>query len=171
MTTRELWSTLQNAAGLSGMVLLLVAVANSVATSAALASVPQNIAATLASWHLTPDAFLIITVFVMILAGALLEGVPAILVFGPLLVPVAQAMAINIVHFGVVFILALGVGAFSPILGIGFYAACSVMRADVGAASRLYVPYFVAMVIAIILIALLPVISTALPSAFGLNMS
>jgi tripartite ATP-independent transporter DctM subunit len=165
---RSLLKAMRHASVISGLVLLLVGVANSFAAAAALATVPQRIASAFAGLGASPTVFLLLTIALMVVAGAVLEGVAAVLVFGPLLVPVATTLGISLTQFGIVFILALGIGTFSPLLGIGFYSACRVMDAEPSAATRRFIPYLAVLLAAVVLVALVPVISTGLPSLLGL---
>ncbi len=60
--------------------------------------------------------------------GSVLEGIPAIVLFGPLLFPAARALGVHDVHYAMVVILAMGIGLFAPPFGLGFYAACAIGR-------------------------------------------
>ena len=64
--------------------------------------------------------------------GSVLEGIPAIVLFGPLLFPVAKAMGVHEVHYAMVVILAMGIGLFAPPFGVGFYGACAIGRVVAG---------------------------------------
>ena len=64
--------------------------------------------------------------------GSVLEGIPAIVLFGPLLFPVAKAMGVHEVHYAMVIILAMGIGLFAPPFGVGFYGACAIGRVSAG---------------------------------------
>ncbi len=58
--------------------------------------------------------------------GSVLEGIPAIVLFGPLLFPIARALGVHEVHYAMVVIFAMGIGLFAPPFGVGFYAACAI---------------------------------------------
>jgi TRAP-type C4-dicarboxylate transport system permease large subunit len=58
--------------------------------------------------------------------GSVLEGIPAIVLFGPLLSPIARAVGIHEVHYAMVVILAMGIGLFAPPFGVGYYTACAI---------------------------------------------
>ena len=60
----------------------------------------------------------------------MLEGIPAIVLFGPLLFPIARAVGIHEVHYAMVVILAMGIGLFAPPFGVGYYAACAIGRVE-----------------------------------------
>jgi TRAP-type C4-dicarboxylate transport system permease large subunit len=69
-----------------------------------------------------------ITAVAFVILGSVLEGNPAIVLFGPLLFPVAKAMGVHEVHYAMLIILAMGIGLFAPPFGVGFYGACAIGR-------------------------------------------
>jgi TRAP-type C4-dicarboxylate transport system permease large subunit len=79
--------------------------------------------------------------------------------FGPLLFPVAKAAGINEVHYAIVAVLAMGIGLFAPPLGVGYYSACAIGKASPDAAAFPIMPYLGALLLALIVIALVPEIS------------
>jgi C4-dicarboxylate transporter DctM subunit len=164
---RQLWRVIQTAASMAGLLLFLIAISSTIGTAAALAQVPQHIAESLANVGSSKLPFLLLTIIIVPIAGALLEGLPAVLIFAPLFVPTAELLGINIIHYGIVFVIALGIGAFSPLLGVGFYTACKVTGADVTAATRRYWVYFACLMAGLILVAFVPQITLAVPKLLG----
>src|SRR6202044_2213066 len=81
-----------------------------------------------------PRAFLCVSIVLFVVLGSVLEGLPAIVLFGPLLFPVSRALGIHDVHYAMVVILAMGIGLFAPPFGLGFYAACAIGRVEPEAA-------------------------------------
>ena len=75
-------------------------------------------------------AFLAMTVVVFVLIGALLEGLPALLIFGPILFPISRAVGLDPVHYGVVIVAAMGIAFFLPPIGVGLSIAAGVGRVD-----------------------------------------
>jgi hypothetical protein len=65
-----------------------------------------------------------------VILGSVLEGIPAIVLFGPLLFPIARAVGVHEVHYAMIIILAMGIGLFAPPFGVGYYAACAIGRVD-----------------------------------------
>jgi len=103
--------------------------------------------------------FLALSIVAFIIMGSVLEGVPAIVLFGPLLFPVAKAFGVNEVHYAIVVVLSMGIGLFSPPLGVGYYAACAIGKTEADAAMRRVVPYLAAVLVATIVIAAFPWLS------------
>jgi len=94
-----------------------------------------------------------------VVLGSVLEGIPAIVLFGPLLFPIAKAVGIHEVHYAMVVILAMGIGLFAPPFGVGYYAACAIGRVEPVAGMRPIVGYLLALVIGTIIVAAVPWIS------------
>ena len=89
----------------------------------------------------------------------MLEGIPAIVLFGPLLFPIAHQFGVNEVHYAIVAVLAMGIGLFAPPLGVGYYAACAIGKCDPDEAAWRVVPYLAAVMFALIIVASFPWIS------------
>ena len=94
--------------------------------------------------------------------GSVLEGIPAIVLFGPLLFPIARSLGIHEVHYAMVATLSMGLGLFAPPLGVGFYAACAIARVHPDKALKPMVGYMLALLIGIIVIAAVPWLSIGL---------
>jgi len=103
------------------------------------------------------------TVLTLTLMGALLEGLPALLIFGPLLLPLAAPFGIDPLQYGIVMIIAMGLGAFSPPIGVGMFVTCSICNTTMENASRHMAPYLVVLVIGLLLVAFVPWFSLVAP--------
>jgi len=103
--------------------------------------------------------FLAISIVAFAVLGSVLEGIPAIVLFGPLLFPVARALGVHEVHYAMVVILAMGIGLFAPPFGVGFYAACAIGRVSPDIAMGRVWPYLGALLLALVVVALLPWLS------------
>jgi TRAP-type C4-dicarboxylate transport system permease large subunit len=100
-----------------------------------------------------------VSVLVFVILGSVLEGIPAIVLFGPLLFPIARQLGVHEVHYAMVVILAMGVGLFAPPFGVGYYAACAIGRVNPDEGMRPIVGYIIAMLIGLIVVLLVPWIS------------
>ena len=110
--------------------------------------------------------FMASTVVLFVVIGALLEGLPALLIFGPILFPIARVLGIDPVHYGIVIIAAMGIAFFLPPVGVGLTIAAGIARVDIDEVSRAYVPYLIALLIGLALIAAFPVLTLVLPRFF-----
>jgi tripartite ATP-independent transporter DctM subunit len=108
-------------------------------------------------------AFLALTIVVFVVIGALLEGLPALLIFGPILFPISRTVGIDPVHYGIVIVAAMGIAFFLPPVGVGLSIAAGIARVDIDDVSRTYLPYLLALLIGLALIAAFPAFTLVLP--------
>lgn len=151
---------------MSGMVLFIIAAAGSFAWIMAAGGLPQYLGDFLHAYGDNRYLFLAGSIVILIIVGSLLEGLPALIILGPILYPMAVALGIDGVHYAMVLLLSMGVGIFMPPLGIGFYVACSVMNTTIEDTSKAILPYLGALLLGIVVIAAFPWFSLALLHAF-----
>ena len=104
-------------------------------------------------------SFMAVSVLAFIVLGSVLEGIPAIVLFGPLLFPIAKAVGVHEVHYAMVVILAKGLGLFAPPFGVGYYAACAIGRVSPDEGIRPITGYMIALFIGLVIVAAVPWIS------------
>ena len=125
--------------------------------------VPQALGEWIAAVGAGPIGFMALTLLVFVLIGALLEGLPALLIFGPILYPISKTVGIDPVHYGIVIVAAMGIAFFLPPVGVGLTIAAGIGRVDIDEVSRAYLPYLVALLIGLVLIAAFPIVTLILP--------
>ena len=158
-----------HAAARSGLVLFIVAAAQSLAFALTLQQVPQTLAHAMIA--LTQRGgiglFMVLSIAILIVMGSVLEGAAALIIFGPLLVPVAAQLGIAPLQFGVVLVIAMGIGLFAPPLGLGLYGACLIGRVPIEQTVKPILAYLGLLLLCLLLIAFVPAISLMLPHALG----
>ncbi len=156
---RRLKPMLVDTACLSGAILLIIGTATAMAWGLTQSGFSRSLA--YAMTHLPGGAasFMAASIIAFIVLGSVLEGIPAIVLFGPLLFPIARAVGIHEVHYAMVAVLSMGLGLFSPPFGVGYYAACVISRVNPDKGMRPIVGYMVALFIGIIIVAAVPWIS------------
>jgi tripartite ATP-independent transporter DctM subunit len=155
---------LRETVALTGAIMLIIATATAMAWSLTQSGFAQQLADALAKAPGGRAGFMALSVILFLVLGSVLEGIPAIVLFGPLLFPIAQSFGVNQVQYGIVAVLAMGVGLFAPPLGAGYYGACAIGKCDPDLAIRRIVPYLAAVLVALIAVAAFPVLSAR---AFG----
>jgi tripartite ATP-independent transporter DctM subunit len=168
LTGGQIWRVMASTAAQAGMVLFITSTASTFSWSLTIAKMPQQIAALFGLLHGSGTLFMIATIVTLIVMGALLEGLPALLIFGPLLLPMAAPFGIDPVQFGLVLIIAMGFGAFSPPIGVGMFVTCSICDTTMENATRHMLPYLVVLVVGLLLIAFVPWFTLVVPRLFGL---
>jgi tripartite ATP-independent transporter DctM subunit len=156
---RRLLPMLVETASLSGAILLIIGAATAMAWSLTQSGFSQALADAMATLPGGKIGFIAVSIVVFIILGSVLEGIPAIVLFGPLLFPIAKQMGVHEVHYAMVVILAMGIGLFAPPFGVGYYAACAIGRANPNEGIRPIVGYLVALAVGLILVAAVPWIS------------
>jgi tripartite ATP-independent transporter DctM subunit len=155
----RLWSMLVGTAALSGAILLIIGAATSMAwclTQSGFADTLVDMFAHLQGGKVT---FIIVSMVLFIILGSLLEGIPAIVLFGPLLFPIAAKVGVNEVHYAMIAILAMGIGLFAPPFGVGYYTACAISHVNPDEGIRPLMAYMLALVAGLIIVAAVPWIS------------
>jgi tripartite ATP-independent transporter DctM subunit len=130
--------------------------------------VPQLIQSTLLQWHLSPTAFLLCVDLLMLLLAIVLDEVTILLVIVPLLVPIAQGLGIDLVHFGIVVVLNMMVGLTLPPHGLLLFIMSGLTRTPLAEIFREMPPFIVAMLTIVITVTLFPDIALWLPHIAGL---
>jgi tripartite ATP-independent transporter DctM subunit len=158
-----------HAATRSGLVLFIVAAAQSLAFILTLQQVPHMVGDVMLSLSKTNGVwlFMLLSIAVLIVMGSVLEGAAALIIFGPLLLPVAVKLGIDPLHFGVVLVIAMGIGLFAPPLGLGLYGACLIGNVPIEQTVKPILGYLGLLFLCLLIVAFVPAISTALPRAFG----
>lgn len=148
---------------LAGMVLFIIAAAFSFAWTLTAANLPANLAMILHSIGDNRTVFILGSIVLLIVVGSLLEGLPALIILGPLLMPIAGQYGIDIIHYSMIMILAMGVGIFIPPIGIGFYVSCTVSESRLEATSRAMLPYLAVLILGVLVVAFVPWFTLAVP--------
>jgi tripartite ATP-independent transporter DctM subunit len=156
---RRLWSALIDTAALSGAILLIIGTATAMAWALTQSGFSRQLAFAMTQLPGGAAGFMAVSLVAFIILGSVLEGIPAIVVFGPLLFPIAKQFGINEVHYSMVVVLAMGIGLFAPPFGVGYYAACAISRVGPNAGMRPLVGYIVALFIGTIIVAAVPALS------------
>ncbi len=167
MDLRSFFRTVVDSVALTGMILFILSAASGFSWALTIAYVPQRVVDVLHGFNDSVDIFLIGSLLLLIVGGSLLEGLPALNILAPLLIPIAGKIGISELHYGMMLIIAMGVGAFMPPAGVGFYVCCAVARAPLEAASRAMLPYLVVLIIGLLLVTFVPWFTLVLPHYFG----
>jgi tripartite ATP-independent transporter DctM subunit len=168
MRVRALMKIFANTGVVAGMILFIISAGSAFSWTLTIADLPQFILNFLNSTGGSKTLFLLLTLIVLIIMGGLLEGLPALLVFGPMLLPITHEFGIDSMHYGIILIIAMGMGSFLPPFGVGFYVSCSIGESTMEEVVPRYIPYIMILLVGLILITFFPWFSLALPKALHL---
>ncbi|VVN73545.1 TRAP transporter large permease subunit [Pseudomonas fluorescens] len=156
---KKVYPMMLEAAALSGAILLIIGMASAMAWALTQSGFSASLVDVISEIPGGAIGFMIVTIVTFVILGSVLEGIPAIVLFGPLMFPLAEMLGIHPVHYAMVVILAMGIGLFAPPLGVGFYAACAISKVSSDHVIRRVWGYLAALIVALIIVACFPWIS------------
>ncbi len=160
---RRIYPILTQTAALSGAILLIIGVATGMAWSLTQSGFSSAMTQAMAHAPGGRWGFMAISIVAFAVLGSVLEGLPSMVLFAPLLFPVAQQLGIDQVHYAMVAMLAMGLGLFAPPFGLMYYASCTISRVHPDAGMRRIWPYLGAVAVGLLIVAAVPWISTGMP--------
>jgi tripartite ATP-independent transporter DctM subunit len=171
LTFKSIVHLFVRSASMTGVILFIVAAASSMSYALTIERIPNQLAATLIAvgHNYGASTFVIISAVIMLAFGMILEGAPAMIVFGPLLTPIATQLGVNPLQFGTVMIISMGMGFFSPPLGLGLFATCAITGTDVAHVTRPMLKYLAVLVLGILCLIFVPEFSLWLPHKLGMT--
>ncbi len=147
-------------ASLSGAILLVIGTATAMAWGLTQSGFSRALAEMMAALPGGKPMFLAVSIVTFVVVGSVLEGIPAVVLFGPLLFPIARQLGVNEVHYSMVVVLSMGLGLFAPPMGVGYYTACAIGQVHPDKGIRPLVGYMVALLIGTVIVAAVPWLST-----------
>jgi len=143
-------------------------VAAVVAWVLAVEQVPAQLIKAMAAMSAGPIMFLVLTALLFILLGAVLEGLPAVVILLPTFLPVAKTLGIDLVHYSIVIVAATGIGLFLPPIGVGLFISCGIAGIKMDQVVRPMMPYVGFLCLGLLLVILFPWITLVVPRLFNL---
>ena len=168
VTWTEVFGIACEAGVLTGVVVYLLSVATIFQYLMGLSGMPQFLGWALGPLESTPWLFLTAVALLTLVFGMLLEGLPAAVVLIPVVFPIAMKIGIHPIHFDIVQTAAVGIGLFTPPLGVGLLMALRFADVTVWQHARTYVPYLIALLIGLMVIICVPELSLLLPRSAGM---
>jgi len=151
------------------MVLFMVSAGSAFSWTLAVSGLQGVVSGFLDTLGGSTGTFMAFSIVLMVIMGSILEGLPSLLIFGPMLLQMTPQYGIAPMHFGIVMIIAMGIGTFIPPFGICYFVTCAVMDTTVEKVTPRFVPYLAVLVTGLVVIAIFPAISLALPHVFNLK--
>jgi tripartite ATP-independent transporter DctM subunit len=165
---RKLPDILLRSAKTTAVVMLLIGTSQAMSWALSYERVPQTAGEALLGLSQNPVVILLIINVLLLAVGTFMDMTPATLIFTPILLPAVMALGVDPVHFGIVLITNLCIGLCTPPVGTCLFLGCSVGETTIARVVPKAIPFFIAMVVALLLITFIPGISLWLPRRFGL---
>ncbi|HXF18079.1 MAG TPA: TRAP transporter large permease subunit [Burkholderiales bacterium] len=169
LSVRSVLLLFMRSASMAGSILFIVAAASSVSFALTIQQIPQQLSGFMMDLghRFGANGFVLASTLLMICFGAILEGAPALIIFGPLLTPIALQLGVSPLHFGTVMVVAMGFGLFSPPVGLGLFATCSITGTEIHQVIRPMMKYLAVLFLALLALVFVPAFSLWLPARFG----
>lgn len=152
----------------SGIILFLISASSVMSWVMAYSGIPDAIARGIVALSSNKYVILLLINVILLVVGLFMDITPAILIFTPIFLPIAQSLGMDPVQFGVVLIFNMCLGSMTPPVGSVLFVGCSITRMSIEKVSRMLVPYFIVLFLILMALTYIPQISLCVPRAMGL---
>lgn len=160
----QLMDAFLRATTVSGTIMIFVSAASFFGKVLALKQIPQYIAESIADFTTNPIIILLLINVFLLIVGAFMETVAAILLFVPLLLPIVLPLGIDPIHFGIIVCLNLALGLITPPLGLNIFIASNIARIRFEQSLKYFVPIFITLLIVLMIVTFIPQVTLFLPN-------
>jgi C4-dicarboxylate transporter DctM subunit len=165
---RALPKILVDCAVTSGVVIFMVGAASGFSWLLAVEQVPIHLANAMLAMSREPWFFFVVSILIFVVLGALLEGLPAVIICLPIFLPITAKLGIDPLHYSVVVVAAIGLGLFLPPVGVGLYVAATFASLRVDQTIRAMMPYVLVLFVGILILIAIPWLTLVVPKlAYG----
>lgn len=147
----------------TAVVMLLIGASSGMSWIMTMANIPQTVSAALLGMSDNPIVILLTINLLLIFVGTFMDMTPAILIFTPIFLPVVSELGMHPVHFGIMLIANLCIGLCTPPVGTCLFIGCGVGKTTIAKVTKTMLPFFGAMVAALMVITYIPATSLWLP--------
>ena len=165
---RDLPEILRQTGITTAVVMLLIAVSSAMSWIMTIANIPQTISSALISISDNRIVLLLIINLLLLAVGTFMDMTPAVLIFTPIFLPVARELGMSDIQFGIMMIANLCIGLCTPPVGSCLFLGCGIGKTSIANVTKPMIPFFLAMIAAVLLITFIPALSEWLPDAAGL---
>lgn len=151
----------------TSIVLVLVGASSAMSWLLTTQNVPQQVSAALLALSNNPVVLLLLINLLLLAVGTFMDMTPAVLIFTPIFLPVVTALGVNELHFGIIMITNLCIGLCTPPVGTCLFLGCGVGNTTIAKVTPNLIPFFLAMIVALMIITFIPALSLFIPSLFG----
>lgn len=159
---------LVKSAVMTTIVMLIIGASSVLSFVLSFTGLPQAISSLMLGISDNKIVILLLINIILLVVGTFMDMAPALLIFTPIFLPVVTSIGMDPIQFGVMMVMNLSIGTITPPVGSVLFVGCSVANLKVEDVMRRLIPYFVAIVIALLFVTFVPAISTFLPHILGL---
>ncbi len=164
LTVKQVVQSLNESVSDIGMIMLIILASGVIGYMVAYEQLPVSITQTMMDITQSPLAMMLIALFLLLCIGIVMEGTVTVLLLTPILVPMVQSVGIDPVHFGILMMIMVTFGGTTPPVGVAMYAVCNILKCSTSEYLKAAMPFFIAVVALVILLAVFPSIVMFLPN-------
>lgn len=159
---------LLESAKLTCVIVFLIGLSSIMSWILAFTKIPNLIASALLGVSSNSIIILLIMNVLLLILGTFMDPTPAILIFTPIFLPIAENFGMNPIHFGVMMTFNLCIGCITPPVGAILFTGCKVSKITIEQVIKTLLPYFTVTIVVLLLITFIPELSLAIPRLAGL---
>lgn len=164
LSWQKIWLALRDTVIMTTVIMFIIGFSTAMGWMFAFDQAPQKIAEVMLSLTTNKYVFLFLLIIFLMILGCVLEGIPAMLITLPLLLPLADQFGIDRVHFGLIIVYGLLIGIATPPMGIGLYIMVEIAKVSFEEIVVAVLPFLVTLTIVLFLLTYVPEITTFLPN-------
>ena len=168
MTIKKFIKIIYKSACTSSIILFLISASSVMSWLMSYTNIPELISTSLLSLSSNKYVLLFLISVILLFVGTFMDITPAILIFTPIFLPIATQLGIHPVHFGIMFIFNMCIGNTTPPVGSVLFVGCNISNTKIEHVSRMLIPFFIAMILCLLLVVYIPWISMIVPSSMGM---
>ena len=147
-----------------GAVMFIIAMSGIFGYGIVFERIPEVISSAMLDVTENPQLVMVLIVLFLLLAGCFIDGSVLIIMLTPIFLPLVMKLGVDPVHFGLVFVVAVTIGNFTPPVGAAMYAVCSILRCPIGEYTRESIPFMIAVSAVAVLLIFVPEIVLLVPN-------
>ncbi len=152
----------------TGVIMFLLAASSAMSFAMSITGLPAALSSTILGVSDNPVIVLLIITAMLLIIGCFMDIGPAILIFTPILLPIASVIGVDPVHFGIIMVFNLCIGTITPPVGTGLFIGASIAKEKVEKLLLPLLPFYLVILVTLLLITYVPSITLFLPRAMGL---
>lgn len=164
ITWRDIPDILREAAFTTAIIMLIIAAAGAFGLVVTYEQIPLKMEALLDAASVSPTVFLLVVSLVLVVLGTFLESLSLMIILIPVLAPIGSSLGIPDVQLGLVLVLVFTIGGITPPVGTVTFTVCSITGCKLGEFTRAFMPFFLGLVLCLLLIIFIPSLTTGLPA-------
>ena len=168
LTWKQVWKSLESCVETLSIVLILIAMSSAFGTCLTLLHVPAKAAAFITGISASPVVIILMLNAILLVLGMIMDMAPIILIATPILLPVATGVGLHPIQFGIMMVLNCGIGLLTPPVGSVLFIGSAVAKRPMEKVVKAALPFYLCMIIALLLVSFVPMISLWLPKLAGL---